>query len=303
MMTPHETHELSQDQHWNEPRMSHFDQVPERRIPESIPWTKQHQQQQHPAFHQLDQGVARMQNPQISHTPQQNFEQAARSIPMHPTPSAQEQPFQQRDFIHEGNSQWSQNMHYPHPPGLYMNYYEQNYPVHIATPSAGSSTAYPQAQDHASHPPPSQARPYEDLSGVAQEPKPPAKRRKRDKNKPKRPLSAYNYFFKEERARMVAAANAPSGEGKQGDGRESVGFEHMAQAVSVEWRKANVKTLHKYETMAEKDLERYKNEMIAYRASHKASRETPTPNSVEDEGKTETPKENDDDSKDGPVSR
>ena len=108
---------------------------------------------------------------------------------------------------------------------------------------------------------------------------------------------------------MVAEANAPSSKREPGsDDRESsppvrsVGFEHMAQAVSARWREANVTTLRKYEAMAEKDLERYKNEMAVYRANLKAARETPTtPTPDEDEeGETEPPKK--DDKKDGPAS-
>ena len=87
---------------------------------------------------------------------------------------------------------------------------------------------------------------------------------------------------------MVAEAKAPTrdqqDDGKpkaDGDGKESpkekVGFEHMAQAVSSRWRQVDIQTLRKYEKLAEEDMERYKNEMIVYRASLKAARETPTP--------------------------
>ena len=35
--------------------------------------------------------------------------------------------------------------------------------------------------------------------------------KRKDKNKPKRPLSAYNYFFKEERQRMLAILKGEKG--------------------------------------------------------------------------------------------
>ena len=69
--------------------------------------------------------------------------------------------------------------------------------------------------------------------------------------KPKRPLSAYNLFFKDERARILKENN------HEGVG----GFAHLAQTISAEWKKISAPALAKYKDLADQDMKRYRQEM------------------------------------------
>jgi len=94
------------------------------------------------------------------------------------------------------------------------------------------------------------------------------------KNKPKRPLSAYNIFFKEERERMIEEAqykssNKDFAEINVGD-RETVkrrkknhgiGFEEMAKEIGKRWKKIDAEVRAEYENKAKDDKKRYKTEL------------------------------------------
>ena len=122
----------------------------------------------------------------------------------------------------------------------------------------------------------------DDLASSMQAPNKKA-RKKQDAGKPKRPLSAYNIFFKEERQRILDTL--PQEVLKQAD-KEDVGksrrrkqlsakdllhrkvdFHKLAKMVGRRWRELPASELEQYKAIADADLKRYKDEMNAYKAS------------------------------------
>ena len=93
---------------------------------------------------------------------------------------------------------------------------------------------------------------------------------------PQRPLSAYNYFFSDERAKIlderkrmqesgsaVTAARAEPTKGEEG--RRPPGlFESMAKTVAARWKEVSPEAMARYSQLAEQDLQRYRSEMEEY---------------------------------------
>lgn len=109
--------------------------------------------------------------------------------------------------------------------------------------------------------------------------------RKKPKDKPKRPLSAYNIFFKEERGRILAeipesdSKEDLSAEAEGGDGNQSarkrkkrphgkIGFENLAKVIGQRWQELNSEEVEYYKKKAEEDMKRYKNQMEEYMAKN-----------------------------------
>ena len=84
-----------------------------------------------------------------------------------------------------------------------------------------------------------------------------AVRSKRPKDYPRRPLSAYNIYFREERAKLLAAGRA------LGAG-EKIGFEKLAKTIGKRWKELSEEQLERFKKLANEDTERYRREMDAY---------------------------------------
>jgi HMG (high mobility group) box len=111
--------------------------------------------------------------------------------------------------------------------------------------------------------------------------------KKKPKDKPKRPLSAYNFFFKEEREKILRVVlaedpanvvNDPESEDYLNDeilGRlrkegGKVSFEEMGKLIGQRWKKIDPDRLARYSELASEDTERYKKEMQTYNGRQEA---------------------------------
>lgn len=102
------------------------------------------------------------------------------------------------------------------------------------------------------------------------------KRQKKDINKPKRPLTAYNIFFKDERAVMLGLNDSCVPEGadfleqqEEVKIRKRVGFAEMAQRISQTWKQLDKEGVAKYKARAAQDKQRYTLEKAAYMEANK----------------------------------
>lgn len=104
-----------------------------------------------------------------------------------------------------------------------------------------------------------------------------------------RPLSAYNFFFKEEREKIIKIVNSenpfakdiqPDKDAEDYLDEEAVGrlkkeggkisFEEMGKIIGARWKNIDPDRLGKYSELAAEDTERYKNEMQAYNGRQEA---------------------------------
>lgn len=82
------------------------------------------------------------------------------------------------------------------------------------------------------------------------------KRNKNDKDKrPKHPMNAYNFFFQEERKKIVS-------------GESEIAFEEIGKIIGKRWKQVPEEDLKRYTRLAADDLERYRTEMQEYRTSN-----------------------------------
>mmetsp|Transcript_5746 Transcript_5746/g.9066 ORF Transcript_5746/g.9066 Transcript_5746/m.9066 type:complete len:616 (+) Transcript_5746:71-1918(+) len=120
------------------------------------------------------------------------------------------------------------------------------------------------------------------------------KSRKKPKDRPKRPLSAYNIFFKEERNRILESlpvnaakeddnTNSNTSDGEQTSDPENapvkrrrrkrkgpaphgkIGFESLAKLIGKRWQELEPDKMAIYKGKAEEDMQRYKKEMVLYK--------------------------------------
>jgi HMG (high mobility group) box len=83
------------------------------------------------------------------------------------------------------------------------------------------------------------------------------KKRKKPKDMPRRPLSAYNIFFRAERARILLH----NGSARK---HEEASFSSLGKEVAKRWKILNEQERMEYSKMAEKEMVRYRNEMDDY---------------------------------------
>lgn len=93
-----------------------------------------------------------------------------------------------------------------------------------------------------------------------------ARRKKKPKGMPKRPLSAYNLFFQATKYRIQAERERSADENKKknNDNTPRVGFEELGKIIGKLWRELSAKEKKVYEKLADKDGDRYRAEMEAY---------------------------------------
>jgi len=98
------------------------------------------------------------------------------------------------------------------------------------------------------------------------------KPRKKQKDKPKRPLSAYNIFFKEERQRILedipdkelADIKKPAKRKGKKTPHGKIDFQSLAKVIGKRWQELSESELDIYKSKSEADKLRYKKEMEVY---------------------------------------
>ena len=101
--------------------------------------------------------------------------------------------------------------------------------------------------------------------------------RRKPKDKPKRPLSAYNIFFKEERQRILEKIPEGEEEDAKGSGdaktrkrkkrpHGKIGFENLAKVIGQRWQELTPEQVEYYKSKANEDMKRYKDQMEDYLA-------------------------------------
>ena len=83
----------------------------------------------------------------------------------------------------------------------------------------------------------------------------------KDPNKPKRAKSSYMYFASALREKVTKKLSKKSKDGK-------ASMADVSKELGALWKKLSAKDKKPYEKLAEKDRERYKDEMEAYNSSH-----------------------------------
>jgi hypothetical protein len=115
----------------------------------------------------------------------------------------------------------------------------------------------------------------------------PVKKRKRDKDRPKRPLSAYNLFFRDERIKVLDQIqkdkNATSmGTGNMDDSKTTIkdytklGFAGLAKIIASRWRVLDDEKLKEYKVLAKTELVNY-NQAVEKYLSKKEKKTTEEP--------------------------
>jgi len=106
-----------------------------------------------------------------------------------------------------------------------------------------------------------------------------------DKMKPKRPLTAYNYFFRSERARLLGLKDDEfdfqnRGKRKHRKTHGMIGFKDLANHVGEKWKNLDPKEKEIYQRKFECDRKRYHEELCEWEQAKKAKS---APSTAEDE--------------------
>lgn len=116
------------------------------------------------------------------------------------------------------------------------------------------------------------------------------KRKKKPKDCPRRPLSAYNFFFKDERKKILESIPSSSREqtkseddkirdsitwpGKKRPPHGKIGFENLAKVIGERWKSVDSESMKYYKDLATQDLQRYAEEMKVYEEKQEAKRKS-----------------------------
>ena len=87
--------------------------------------------------------------------------------------------------------------------------------------------------------------------------------KKKTADMPRRPLSAYNYFFREHRNIMLAERDRALAKGEAAEKGTSL-FATLGREIAKKWKALTPEELEKYTQLAHEDMKRYRREMDEY---------------------------------------
>ena len=118
-----------------------------------------------------------------------------------------------------------------------------------------------------------------------------SRRRKKPKGFPKRPLSGYNIFFKEERVKVLEECNDRRAAISIDDvhdattkiDRSSVSFQELGKIVGKRWKTLSDEDRRRFESLADQDNLRYRSEMDDYNDAKRKRNEEKSLRTIEDD--------------------
>ena len=128
----------------------------------------------------------------------------------------------------------------------------------------------------------------------------PKKRRRKPRDKPKRPLSAYNLYFKDEREKIINQTPRETDlevnekitwPGKKRPPHGKISFEELAKTIGSRWKNLDTESKSHYKKKADEDLERYATEMKLYDKRSKQHYKDSESDNENDEVDKKRPKE------------
>jgi hypothetical protein len=103
--------------------------------------------------------------------------------------------------------------------------------------------------------------------------RPKKKPKEQPKDKPKRPLSAYNLFFKHERGEILRAT-PDRVEGKPRRSHGKIGFADLARNIAANWKSIDAVSRAHFDRLAAKDKERYRTAMEEWKKKQEFKKQT-----------------------------
>jgi HMG (high mobility group) box len=127
-----------------------------------------------------------------------------------------------------------------------------------------------------------------------------SRRRKKPKGFPKRPLSGYNLFFKDERVKILhefskdfEAVDDEEIRAIRSDAdRAKVSFQDLGKIIGKRWKALSEKDRRKYDDLAEHDSCRYRDEMDEYNEAKRRKHEEKSRSSLPDNEDSKMPPSN-----------
>ena len=120
-------------------------------------------------------------------------------------------------------------------------------------------------------------------------------RKRKPKDRPKRPLSAYNIYFQEERQKILSKIPDTKVSNEYPEKKQrsrpkiphgKIGFESLAKEIGQRWQRLDVEQVNHYKGLAVKEMIRYKETMRIFRGDkNEINSESSTPRDVLDSAK------------------
>lgn len=94
--------------------------------------------------------------------------------------------------------------------------------------------------------------------------------------RPKRPRTAYNYFFQDERQRLLDTLPVSATHRGRPGTHGKIGFADLAKTISAKWRAISADQMFFYANLANHDKIRYRSEVEVYKAQERAMQQQAT---------------------------